>query len=185
MNADLRRLLRRRAGREDTPSLLIIDSQSVKAREGGSGRGYDGAKKMAGRKRHTLVDTMGLPWLTLVHAADIQDRDGIDLVVSMDVRDSLPRLEQILADGGYQGRAEQKTLARTGVPVKIARRRGDNTTGEWAPTAGPPPTAPAGFQVVPIRWIMERSQSWVGRRRRLNSDHERSAETSGEWLRHA
>jgi len=185
VNADLRRLLRRRVGREDTPSLLIVDSQSVKAREGGSGRGYDGAKKVAGRKRHSAVDTMGLPWLLAVHAADIQDRDGIDQVVPTDVRSRFPRLEQILADGGYQGRAEQKTLARTGVPLKIARRRGDNTTGEWAALEGPPPTAPGGFQVVPLRWIVERSQSWVGRRRRLSSDYERSAETSAEWLHYS
>lgn len=185
VNAELRRRLRRRAGREDTPSILIIDSQSVKAREGGVGLGYDGAKKLNGRKRHVAVDTMGLPWLFAVQPANVQDRDGIDEVVPADVRTNLERLDHVLGDGGYQGRAEQRTLSRTGVPLKIARKRGDNLGGEWAPLDGPPPTTPAGFHVITHRWIVERSHSWVGRRRRLSSDFERRPDTSAEWYRHA
>jgi putative transposase len=185
VNSDLRRRLRRRSGREDTPSLLIVDSQTAKAREGGKDRGYDGGKKTSGRKRHIAVDTEGLPWLIIVHSAAIQDRDGIDLLVPDHVRQQQPRLKKILADGGYQGRAERITAERTGVPLHIVRRLGDTTTGQWAAKDGPPPSAPAGFQVVPQRWIVERSHAWVCRRRRLSSAYERSAATSAEWYRHA
>jgi len=181
VNVHLRRRLRRRAGREDTPSLLIIDSQSVKTREAGEGIGYDGGKKVKGRKRHIAVDTMGLPWLIAIHAASIPDRDGIDQVVPSDISTILPRLEVILADGGYQGRAERRTEERTGVPLKIARRRGDTTTGEWANLDGPPPSKPAGFQVIPQRWIVERSNSWFSRKRRLTTDFERTTRHSAAW----
>ena len=185
VNAEIRRLLRRIEGREDTPSLLIIDSQSVRTREGGAGRGYDGGKKVNGRKRHVAVDTLGLPWLMVVHPANVQDRDGIDLVVPDDIREQLPRLELVLADGGYQGRAERKLKERTGIPLKIARRRGDATNGEWAPLDGPPPEAPGGFRPIPKRWIVERSLAWGNRRRRLACDFERTPAHSRAWFLHA
>lgn len=185
VNAEIRRMLRRTQGREDTPSLLIVDSQSVRTREGGSGRGYDGAKKISGRKRHIAVDTLGLPWFVAVHPANVQDRDGIDLVVPDDVREQLPRLQAVLADGGYQGRAERALVARTGIPLKIARRRGDATNGEWARLDGPPPTAPSGFRPVPKRWIVERSLAWSSRRRRLSCDFERTPAHSRAWFLHA
>jgi transposase len=136
VNDALRRSLRRLAGRQDTPSVLIIDSLSIKSHEGGKDRGYDGGKKISSRKRHIAVDTMGWPWLATVHSAGVQDRDGIDLLVPDDISRRLPRLKKILADAGYQGRAEHRTSKRVGVPVEIVRRRGDTTTGEWAAKGG-------------------------------------------------
>jgi putative transposase len=179
VNAELRRVLRRRQGREDTPSLLIVDSQTAKSREGGEQTGWDGGKRLRGRKRHIAVDTMGLPWFVAIHGANIQDRDGLDLVVPADVRDRLPRLEQLLADGGYAGRAEARTQQRTGVGLKIARRVGDNTTGEWVQEGTTPRTV--GFKVIPKRWIVERSNSWFSRRRRLTSDFERTVRHGAAW----
>jgi putative transposase len=183
VNDALRRLLRRRAGREDTPSVLIIDSLSTKSAEGGEARGYDGGKKVSGRKRHIAVDTEGWPWLMVVHGAGLQDRDGIDLLIPDAVKTMLPRLKTIIADAGYQGRAERKTLERTGVPVQIVRRRGDTTNGEWGGPEGPAPAPVPRFQVLPKRWIVERSLAWCSRRRRLARDYERSVHAANAWLK--
>ena len=128
---------------------------------------------------------MGFPWLVHIHAANIQDRDGVDLVVPVDVSTRLERLELILADGGYAGKAERRTKARTGIPLKIARRRGDNTTGEWTHVDGPPPSIPGGFQVIPQRWIVERSNAWFCRRRRQACDYERTVHSSRAFYSHA
>lgn len=181
VNEHLRRLLRRREGREDTPSLLIIDSQTVRSAEGGSDVAYDGGKKIKGRKRHIAVDTCGFPWLVHVHPANIQDRDGIDLTVPSDIGVELPRLKLLLGDAGYAGRAERKTKERTGITLKICRRLGDNPAGDWAPKEGPPPSRPTGFKVIPQRWIVERSNAWFSRRRRLCTDFERTTRHSAGW----
>lgn len=182
VNDALRRMLRRRAGREETPSILIIDSQTIKTQEGGEARGYDGGKKINGRKRHIGVDTLGLPWRIVVHGADIQDRDGLDLVAPANIKEELPRLEKLLADAGYQGRAEHLTLERTGVPVEIVRRRGDAAAGEWSNKGGDAPSYTPGFHPLPKRWIVERSFGWAIKRRRLARDYERTARSSKAWI---
>ncbi|MCA9568080.1 MAG: IS5 family transposase [Myxococcales bacterium] len=175
VNAHLRRRLRRVEGREDSPSLLIVDSQTVRSREGGEQIGYDGAKKLKGRKRHIAIDTTGFPAFAVVTAASVQDRDGLDVLIPDTLTDAHPRMVKILADSGYAGRAQRRTKDRTGVDVEIARRGDDNSAGAWARTDGQPPEKKGTFVVIPKRWIVERSFAWFNRRRRLSVDYERTA----------
>ena len=157
----LRNGVRENAGRETSPSAGIIDSQSVKTTETGGPRGYDAGKKVNGRKRHIIVDTMGLLLAVVVHAAAIQDRDGAKLVM-MRIAGRYPRLKLIWADGGYAGRL-----------IAWARAFGD-----WVLEIVKRPVDQKGFAVLPRRWIVERTFAWLGRCRRLSKDYERRTDTS-------
>jgi transposase len=146
---------RERAGKEPSPSAGIIDSQSVRTTEAGGPRGYDAGKKINGRKRHVLVDTLGLLLVLVVHAADIQDRDGLALVCRR-LRRRFPWLRLIFADGGYQGEVAACAAAQERLRLAIVRR-------------GP---GARGFAVLPRRWLVERIFAWLGRNRRLARDFE-------------
>jgi transposase len=119
--------------------------------------GFDASKKIKGKKRHILVDTQGLLMHAIVHAADVQDRDGGALLMAS-LFGAFPFLIKLYADGGYQGRefpsAMQRILAR--VNVEIVKRSGQA----------------AGFVALPKRWIVERTFAWLGRCRRLAKDWE-------------
>jgi len=148
-------LARQAAGRDSQPTAGIVDSQSVKTTESGGPRGYDAGKKINGRKRHVLVDTLGLLLRGLVHPADIQDRDGLALLL-MCIRRRFPWLALLFADGGYQG--EVAAIAAHQERLKLAIvKRSDHATG---------------FVVLPRRWVVERSLAWYGRNRRLAKDCE-------------
>jgi len=164
----LREQVRLVEGRKRAPSAGIIDSQSVKSTEMSEERGYDAGKKVNGRKRHVLVDTMGLILMVMVLPAHIQDRDAARhlLKAFFSQCTSRRRVKHIWADGGYAGAllAWSRKLFRC--TIEIVKRSELHT-----------------FKVLPRRWVVERTFGWLGRYRRLNRDYERKART-GETFVH-
>jgi transposase len=130
-------------------------------------QGYDAGKKVTGRKRHILVDTLGLLLSVAVHPADIQDRDGVALVLDSRTRALFPFIERIFADGGYQGPRAAAAAASTGSwLIEIVKRNELHK-----------------FVVLPKRWIVERTLAWISRNRRLARDFERKASTVAAFVR--
>ena len=128
-------------------------------------RGYDAGKKIKGRKRHIVVDTLGLILAVVVHAANIQDRDGAKLVLGK-LLGRFPRLCLIWADGGYRGKLIEWTASFGQWVLEIVKRNDDVK----------------GFAVLPRRWVVERTLGWLGRYRRLSKDYEELVETSESMI---
>jgi len=158
---------RKRAGKNPQPTVAIIDSQSVKTvEESAHLSGYDAHKNVKGRKRHLLVDTLGLPLSIYVTSADVQDRVGAQCLLA-GIKVVLPRLQKIWADGAYTGeKLAGWCKEQGGWELEIVERGADTE----------------GFAVLPHRWIVERTFSWLMQNRRLSKDYERQVQISETFI---
>jgi len=194
LNAELRKRLRWRLGRNPNPSAAIVDSQSVRTTAvGGNERGFDPAKKVEGRKRHLLVDTEGLVLKAKVHSANVPDQDGLRVLLESP-RIRFSRLKHLWVDAGYQGRGRRWTEEILGLSVEVVRKPPKPVPEEvakiWAQEWAKENKEvnwqrlmpPRGFRVLPRRWVVERTFAWISHNRRMSKDYERLCATGEAFV---
>lgn len=157
------------AMREPTPSAACVDSQSVKTTEVGGVHGYDAAKKINGRKRHIVVDTLGLLLAVVVTAGNVDDAAGAQQVVGRLTPPAYPRLQTIFGDTKYHNYAYYAWLAQ-------------HSNDQWRMNISSRPAGTVGFKPLKIRWVVERTFAWLGRYRRHSRDYERRTDSSAAML---
>lgn len=181
MYDELRTLWRNRQHRAPDPTRVILDSQSVKTSPQGGPKGYDAAKKIKGRKRHLVTDTLGLVITVLVTTASVQDRDAalpaIDLAIA-----KAPGIQRLYADSGYEGKRAREIQDLHGIEVEIVRPLDGRRSSIWHEGQLPLFKESRTFKPLPKRWIIERTNAWNERPRRMNKDHDRNLAVSAAWI---
>lgn len=182
MQHRLRQQWRTRIGRSAEPSAAIIDAQSNRSSPQGGDCGYDAGKKVKGRKRHIVVDTLGLLLAVTVTAASVQDRDGAADVVAQACRKA-PSIQRLYTDGAYGGQCASTIEQIHGIRVEVVRRPSNRSTGTLHDPQQPLWQEPArGFVVLPKRWVVERTHAWNERWRRLAMHHDRKTSIATAWI---
>lgn len=184
MHDRLRQQWRDRIGRAPDPTAAIIDAQSTRSTAQGGMTGFDAGKKVKGRKRHIVVDTLGLLLAVTVTSASVQDRDAAAPLVAQAVA-KVPGLKKLYTDAAYAGQCAQIIeAAHPELSVEVVRHPGNRSTGTWQAVQQPlqPEIVPSGFVVQAKRWVVERTHAWTERARRLIAHHDRSSWAPVAWV---
>lgn len=185
MHDRLRALWREREGRAVGPTAAVLDAQSTRSSPQGGEHGYDAGKKVKGRKRHLVVDTLGLLLAVSVTAASVQDRDGAHPVVANTMA-KYPSVETLFVDSGYAGQCAQTVSQCHAIQVQVVRHPANKNVGRWVHPDQPDLfTVQAdanGFVVLAKRWVVERTHAWNERARRLVMHHDRLSTVSETWV---
>jgi transposase len=178
MHARLAVMWRVRQDRDPYPTATVIDSQSVRTSPQGGPQGFDANKKIKGRKRHIATDTLGLLLAVTVTAASVQDRDAGPALLSAAL-DRYPTIAMVYVDAGYAGRCAAQ-MENLNVKVEVVRRRDQVWTDKQQLSLLPVPTR--GFEILPKRWVVERTHAWNGMPRRQARDYDRRLDVSESWI---